>query len=354
MGLDDGLKPTFRIEANAKDITELIRDRFISMKIVDESGFQSDSVEIILADHNPHSRIKMPSTGAELRVWLGYDALSKDMGLWIVDEVRISGPPDSLTFVGRSAAFEQTKTGKLMMTTHKTRTWPKGTKLTDMVKKIASEHGFKPAVSQSLARVVLPYIAQVNESDMNLLMRVVRNYYAIVKPAGGKLVVMSVLESKLSSTNADIPPVTLRPEDVTTYQTNVKNRVRYGKVIALYRDIREAKDKELSIGSKEPILRLKYPYPNENAAYEAAKAEYIKGNQDLQEIQLTLPGKTTLFAERRVILAGFREGIAGEWKIKRVEHTLDQGGYTTTLTVSVNITQKDISIIENDEEDEDE
>ena len=46
---------------------------------------------------------------------------------------------------------------------------------------------------------------------------------------------------------------------------------------------------------------------------------------------VSLPGRTDLVAEGRVILDGFRDGVNGEWSITRAEHSLDGNGFTTTV-----------------------
>lgn len=352
MGLTD-ITPRIRIEANDKDITEIIKERFVSLKITDESEYQSDIAEITLSDHKPDARIKMPPAGAELRVWLGYDEKANDMGLWIVDEIRISGPPDSMTLIARAAAFIKTLKGKLALTSHRNRTWPVGTTIEAMVKKMAARSKLETAVSSTMAGIVLPHIAQINQSDLDLLTKIIPQYFGIVTVKNGKIVVTSLTESKTGLTNTEIPPITLKPEEVTTYQTSVKSRGQYGKVIAKYRDYRSSSDKQITVGDEEPIFRLPFTLPNMDSAYNAVKAKYMNGKRGLQEVSLTLSGRTDIFAERRVILDGFREELDGEWKTKRVEHQVDQGGYSCTLTLAVNVTDADIPPVSEADENED-
>ena len=46
------MQPDFRIIADAQDITEVIRDRLLSLRLTDESGTQSDALEIQLDDRD--------------------------------------------------------------------------------------------------------------------------------------------------------------------------------------------------------------------------------------------------------------------------------------------------------------
>ena len=83
---------------------------------------------------------------------------------------------------------DNTQAGKSTLRTQKSREWAKGTKLGDMARKIAKEHGMAPAVMDTLAKIALPHIDQADESDLHFLGRVVKKYDGIVKPAAGKLV----------------------------------------------------------------------------------------------------------------------------------------------------------------------
>ncbi|MGE4169155.1 MAG: phage late control D family protein [Candidatus Margulisiibacteriota bacterium] len=354
MGLIN-ITPTIRIEANNKDITDIIKERFVSLKITDESEYQSDIAEITLADHKPDARIKMPPTGAELRIWVGYDEKATDMGLWIVDEIRLAGPPDSMTLVARAAPFMKSMKGRLALTSHRNRTWPAGTTIGGMVKKMADKSKLEAKVSSTMAGIVLPHIAQINQSDLDLLTKLIPKYFGIATVKNGAIVVTSLAESKTGLTNSEIPPITLVPSDVTSYQTSVKSRGQYGKVIAKYRDYKTSTDKQVVVGDEEPVLRLPFTLPNMDSAYNSAKAKYMNGKRGLQEVSLTLPGRTDIFAERRLVLTGFRDELSGEWKIKRVEHQIDQGGYSCSVTLAVNITNEDIPpVSESDESEDDE
>ena len=90
------MTPDFRILADSQDITDRIRDRLLSLRVTDEAGIKSDTVEIKLDDRD--ALIAWPEHGAELEVLLGYQksGLTR-MGLYVVDEVEHGGPPNALT-----------------------------------------------------------------------------------------------------------------------------------------------------------------------------------------------------------------------------------------------------------------
>ncbi len=328
MGLTD-FRPGFRITADGNEATSVFRDRLVRLEVVDEAGLQSDMVEIELADTGP-VQIALPRTGVELDIWLGYHPALSRMGLYIVDEVEMSGPPDRMLIRAHAAPHEATRGGKTDLQTQKSRSFPKGTTLGALVERIATDHGLEPAVAQDLAGRPLPHIDQVNESDMNLLLRVAGWFGAMAKPASGRMAVFRRGDSK-STGGAVLPVVALTPAQVSTWSARISRREPAKQVVAVWRDLEAGEDKEAVAGEGEPIRRMRQTFPDEETAKEAAEAELRRSERQGGSLSLTLPGRVDLMAEGRLMLTGFREGVAGEWLISRVTHTLDVGGYRCSV-----------------------
>lgn len=326
--------PTWRITANSQDITDAIRSRFVSLIITDEAGLQSDTLELTLADHLDTEPLALPATGAELEAWLGYDGQAVRMGLFIVDEIDLSGPPDQMRIRAKAAPLDGSASGagstRPMLQTQKTRSWDPQP-LGDLVKAIAAEHGLQPAVSASLAAIMLPHTDQVSESDMNLLTRLAATYDAIAKPAGGYLVLAKRGESKTVS-GQDMPSVTLTPGDLTSWGLNIAKRAQAGTVVAVWHNIETAADVEVTAGSGEPVRRLQHQFVDADTALAAASSELARSTRGERKLSLQLPGSTDLVAESRLITRGFvRTAYNGEWLVTRVQHSVDAGGYRCSV-----------------------
>lgn len=326
MGLNP-VRPAYRISANEQDITAAILDRFVSLHLTDDTGLDSDTLEVVLSDHDSTRPLRIPSKGAELELWLGYDGTTRRMGLFVCDEVEKSGWPGRMTIRARAAIYEQTPKGKTDLQTQKTRSWPKDTKLADMVAKIAKEHGMKPAVAKSLQAIKLPHIDQTDESDISFLLRVAKTYDAMVKPGDGKLVVAKRGESK-SASGDELPVVLMTADQVTDWRYSESSKESPGTVVAYWHDTRAtAKKQSVTVGSGDPTKRLRHNYPTQEAAKAAAQSELDKRKRGEKKFSGTLPGNPNLLAEGRLVLSGFGEGPDGEWLLKRVEHDLAEGGY---------------------------
>lgn len=322
-----GLRPEFRLTANSRDITAAIRERFVSLRLTDEAGVESDTLEVTLSDHDPHRPIALPSTGAELELWLGYDGRAERMGLFVCDELELSGWPGALTLRGRAAPYEQTPSGKSDLQTQKSRSWARGTRLGDMVAKIAQEHGMKPAVAETLANVELPQFDQTEESDLALLLRVARRYDAIVKAAGGRLV-FAKRGASTSVSGAELPRIEVSAQDCTSWRMMTARRESPGTVVAFWHSKGRAKRQLVSVGSGEPVKRLRHWYPSQKSAEDAARAELSRRERGEMRLSLAMPGNPRLAAETRLVLSGFRQGVEREWLVSRVTHSVGADGYS--------------------------
>lgn len=322
----DNIRPDYKILANNQDITATIRAHFVDMRFTDEAGMNSDVLEIRLSDEDPLNPVRKPPKGAELELFLGYDGAAQRMGMFIADEFEMGGWPSEMVIRARAAVYDKTPKGKANLQSQKTRSWPKGTKLGAMVAKIAKEHGMESSVAATLKNISLPHVDQSDESDLNLLVRMAKKYDAVVKPADGKLLLAKRGASKTVG-GGEMPTITLTPEDLTTWRQTETARDSAGTVVAYYHATKQAKRHEVKVGTGEPVRRLRNYFPDQDMALAAAKAELSKRQRGAVTFSFTMPGRTDLAAEARLVLVGFHPDVLPAWVIKRVEHALDIGGY---------------------------
>jgi phage protein D len=99
-------------------------------------------------------------------------------------------------------------------------------------------------VDQTIKDIVIPHVSQVGESDSNLLLRIARQYGAILKPADGRIVLAT--EAGGQTTSGVSLEISIGPADITSY------RVKYGgknqgvtKVKARVRNYQTGEDEEI-------------------------------------------------------------------------------------------------------------
>lgn len=336
-------KPTARVVVGGVDMTGLIMPRLTSLTITDTAGIQSDTLELMLTDTNPLARLAIPPTGAEIEVALGYAFAAQVVGLYIADELEVGGPPDHLRITAYASAHGETDGGRHALTEQFTRSWPEGTTVRTLVEAIASESGFEAAVSETAGEVDLPHLDQIDESDLNLLTRVARDNGLVFKPGGGRLVVVEAGESA-SVGGEPLPRVLLTPGDVSSWRMVALRREAVREVVTSYRDIAQSERVEVTAEApatayaEDDVLagvsqtrRVTRSYATRDAAIRAAQQEVKLSIRRSRQMAVTLPGRADLIAEGRLILAGFRPGVDGEWLIRQVTHTLDAGGWRSAV-----------------------
>lgn len=309
-------KPDFVILANKADVTATIKKNFLGMQLTDASGFESDMLELSLAAGDGVSK---PAKGAELEVWLGYAGALTKMGLFVVDEIGIGGPPTVMSIRARGTPFEKSKTGLTDLQSQKTRTWASGTTIDSVLSKIASEHKLQPLLSKSLRGIDLPQFDQTAESDISFLVRLGRRYDAIVKPGGGKLALFK-------RGDFDMPQVSIDAVDAIRWSYSESSRENEGTVVAFWHKKEKAKRQQVEVGSGEPVKQLRQWYLDAASARAAAQAELDRRRRGSATFSVTVPGNARLSADYRLAPRGFHPGVPSLFVITSVTHALDTGG----------------------------
>lgn len=313
------MKPGFRIEANGGDITQLIADRLVSIRLNEQAEQQSDSLEITLDDRD--RRVPVPANGTWLRVWLGYDRPTY-MGAFAVDEVELSMGPRSMVIKATAS-----NTAPTLLKEQRTQSWH-NTTLGAVVQEIAGRHNVVPVIKGALASQQIRHEDQTNESDQAFLTRLAEKFKATIKPADGRLVVVP----RGATDNAG--SVTISQEEVTNWRATLKNRGAYGGVKAKWLDRTVNKEKVVTAGESGgalPVFEEKQLYKTQAEAQKAAESRLQSLRAGEVRVNITLPGRPDVNAEGMVTLAGFRGEVDGTWNVKNVTHDLGSSGYVTTV-----------------------
>lgn len=339
------MRPAFTIESGGTDFTHLYEQRDITIEITETSTEHSDSCSVSLS--NKDGRIEVPEDGKTLTISLGYVDNLTVMGEFVVDSATMEGPPDGIRFTGKAAPFTSATGGFKPFQTRKTRSFDH-ISLGDLVAKIASECGLIPAVSPSLASVTLPHLDQTNESGMNLLTRLARDFQAIMKPKQGHLVFAQRGEAT-SVTGKAIGGLTIDKSDVSRYSGTFSNRTKFSKVKTRFHDpdrgitlmattddtgttvAEEDPDGDPDTGDDNADYEHPHDYPDEAMASAAGKSMLDATQRSSNTVSVTIAGRADVVAEGNVTLTGFPSRMNGAWCIKTVRHNFGKGGFTTTI-----------------------
>jgi len=319
------MTPAYRVIHDDQDITAVLADRLLSLRVTDEAGITADQFEVTL--DNRDNAIAIPATGAVLTVELGYNGQGLTrMGQYTVDEIEVSGLPRSLRLSGKSADM------KASLKSWKKRHWYRTT-VGAIVAAVAAEHGLKPRCADKFAQIMIDHTEQLYESDLNLLTRLAEQYGAVAKPAGGALLFVA-RGAGVTANGEPLPTVGIHPAQVIGnggWRTSIAERQYYACVGAHLRQKRMGEHQYVYAGTGEPRMYLRHPYASEADALAAAAAKLRQLQRGRTNLSLTLTGNAMLCAEMPVQLSGFDELSDGEWIVTQAEHQLDAGGFVTTI-----------------------
>ncbi|WP_375657585.1 MULTISPECIES: contractile injection system protein, VgrG/Pvc8 family [unclassified Bartonella] len=387
------MKPFCMVLANGEDITKTLMDYVLSIEITDEAENKSDRITIELDDRardSDNGFLDIPLIGTIISVTLGYEGgKNRDMGSYLIDEISVSSPPQSLSVTGRAASMNTS------YRTPKSQSYHQQT-LGSIVQEIAQRNGYTPKVDPSLAKIVVRHIDQTSESDMAFAARLAEEYDAVAKPVDGKLVLAKRGEGK-AITGETLPIVVIHEKHCTSWdfkysardeagaanglETDVgddqkaaadarepeeidddenfihmddsgrtaplssesekaekesekkeEDKEKKGGVLATYHDIRSGEKKEVKVG-KAPFHELKYTYHNQSETVAAIAAYRNKSSRGKSSFSCDIGGDPFVQAEAKLVQEPpFRPYIPAEWRIKSVKHKLDKtGGYTTKI-----------------------
>ncbi|AQX20260.1 contractile injection system protein, VgrG/Pvc8 family [Bartonella sp. WD16.2] len=388
------MKPFCRVMSNGEDVTKALMDYVLSIEITDEAEDKSDRITIELDDRariSDNGFLEIPLIGTVISITLGYEnGKARDMGSYLIDEISVSSPPQSLSVTGRAASMSTS------YRTPKSQSYHQIT-LGKIIQEIATRNGYIPEVDPSLAKIVVRHIDQTGESDMAFASRLAAEYDAVTKSMDNRLVLAKRGEGK-AITGEMLPVVTIHermcsswdfkynardeageaqgltsgegddqkaasaaqnPETIEEYdeETSIhmdesplrslarsektlkkqdkvekQEEEKKGGVIATYHDLRSGEKKEVKTG-QAPFHELKYTYHNQSEAVAAIAAYRNKSSRGKATFSCDMGGDPFIQTEMKLIQAPpFRPYIPEQWRIKSVKHRLDTaGGYTTSI-----------------------
>ncbi len=347
--------PLWRITLAGEDITQRIQPRLMELTLTDNRGMEADQLDLTLDDSD--GMLDIPPRGARIHLSLGWsDTGLIDKGSYTVDEVEHSGAPDQLMIRARSADLRDG------ITTKKERSWHQTT-VGAIVRKIAAENGYAPAISPDLENEAVAHLDQTGESDANLLTRLAELFDAITTVKAGRLLFFKIGRATTLSGLA-IEPVFITREDGDQHRFSVADRDTYDAVKACYHDIKAGKKGEVTITVKEwqedklndkqkaqkkekqkithsasNIKTLRHTYANLANATRGARSALEKLKRGAAGFNLTLArGRPEIFPERPANVSGWKPAIdAADWLIAKVSHRLTPSGLTTALELELRL-----------------
>lgn len=343
--------PAFGVLLGGKALT-VLDERIMSLEMTDNRGFEADELTITVDDSD--GQLQLPPRGAELSASLGWrgEALIYK-GVFIVDEVAHSGPPDTMTITARSADFRDEFNVKREVSWH-------DVTVERVVSAIARRYSLKPIISESLMGLEIDHADQTQESDMSFLTRMAEMLGAIATVKNGSLLFI-LPGGGVSASGEALPSFAITRSSGDRHSFRIADRDAYTGVRAYWLDLEFGKKKKVTVKKRKPekkkverssnregdyldgedgnVYVLRKTYNNEIAAKRAAAAKWQQLKRGAAEFTLTLAyGRADLYPEMHGTVTGFKTDIDNQdWIIARASHSIDGNGFTTRLEFEAKI-----------------
>ncbi|PLN99922.1 phage late control D family protein [Klebsiella michiganensis] len=343
--------PVFNVLMGGKALT-VLGEKLISLELTDNRGFNADELTISVDDSQ--GDIALPPRGAELSIslgWQGEPLIYK--GIYIVDEVSHSGPPDRIDITARSADFRDEFNVKREVSWH-------DVTVERVVSAIAHRYKLKPIISEQLMSAEIDHADQTQESDMSFLTRMADILGAIATVKNGCLLFI-LPGGGVSANGKALPEFAITRSSGDRHSFRIADRDAYTGVQAYWLDLNFGKKKKVTVrkrkkttekkprsssregdyiaGEDGNVFVLRTTYSSELAAQRAAAAKWQQLQRGAAEFNLTLAyGRADLYPEMHGTVTGFKEAIDNQdWIIAKATHSIDDNGYQTRLELEAKI-----------------
>jgi phage protein D len=328
-------RPIFRVLYNGKNITEDISKFLHSLTYSDKVEGESDEIEIELDDVDGLWRGPWyPEKGSKLDVSIGYQDIALNCGVFEIDEIEISGPPDVVRIRALAAGITSS------LRTNKSKAYEALT-LRQLAEYVAGLHGL--TVTGEIPNVVYKRVTQHRESDLSFLRRVASEYGVIFSVRDKKLVFTTIydVEKRSAATvidRLDLASFSIKDTSAKTYkdaEVKYHNPVDKKVVSTKYATNQEQNAdgyaySQIASGDTK-VIHTKAE--NKQQAELKAKAALHRNNSKQQEGSLNMEGNPLIVAGNNFELTGFGK-VSGLYHITESRHSISRSeGYSTEASI---------------------
>lgn len=293
----------FKIVVNNENVTDNIKKYLTSINIIDNEKDEADELTLSL------SKFKRPQYKDEIKVFLGYGSKLSFVGLFYVQTTSIKNNKN-LTINATGVDFSGDLKEKRDLNYD-------DILLSKLAKIIADRHNLEIKTN---ADTSVSTIQQNNESDLNLLNRLAKEYNLIFNIKNATLYFMKKSDV--------VPQISVDIDKCYSSNISYSNKKFYKSCKAVYHNTQLNKKNEVTYGSGKPVLVVRKQFNNDDEALVFAKNTLIRANK------ATITGSLTKRGE--VVFAGSELALNNDsdkevYQIKKVSHTIDKG-WRTSLT----------------------
>ena len=322
-------KPYIQVLYNDRDITADITKYLLSLNYTDKIEGESDELDITLEDTEALWRGSWyPDRGAVLTVTIGKGNNLLECGRFEIDEIELSGPPDTVTIRALAASISGTlRTRRSYAHENKT--------LKQIALTVAARN--KLTVLGEIGDIRIERVTQDRETDLGFLTRISKEYGYVFSVRGTTLVFTSIYDLEEAPASLSVDRL-----EIMGYSLRDKTSEVYTECKVSYHKPKEKKAIETTFtyrsgafaeGVTGDVLEIRIKAETKAQAEIKAKAALHRANSKRNTGKLSTDGNTLLVAGNNMNLTGLGT-LSGKYHILLSRHTIDKsGGYKTDVDI---------------------
>ena len=325
------ITPIYQIIRDGGDLTETIKDKFISLTITDKIGLSADTLDLTLGFDGTYA---IPRAGVVLEAKIGYAEEGLwDAGRFVVEETHLTGGANAaneLNIRGTSVP-ESPQAAVKSLAGYTERVWQSfaeaGTTLGTIINEVCSDAGLTAKIDPSLASIEMPFTLQKGESDMAFLHSLTAFYDGIIKYHDTQVIIEKKDSGNIGSLNI------ANNETITNFDFTESERDKVSSVVSKYQDKDAGQVIKYTAGSGDPVRIIDKDFPDRTTAVHAAETLLKHLTRLTVYAQITMPTVAGLFAEKVINLSDFPDAsLNTEYIVEQVTHKLTAtGGLSSTI-----------------------
>ncbi len=325
-------KPSFKLEANGKNITDAIKRNLLNLNFDDKEGFKSDEISFQV-----FGIYAKPAFGDKLKLWLGWandlSSANQESGLYFCGSFSVQTV--SRDYKAKTTEVRATAVNFASPQKDKKRCSWENTSVFAIAGKIAEQNNLNLKTTGADQPVMSELQDGISDIEFLYTLCFKLGYKAFIK---NDTVIVTPKEAKGDETqtsgtskNNNLPEFSINLTDLSSLEITEANRNSYTAVILEWQDISSGKTKSIKVGKGEQVYKMQIPEPkSDNEAFK-------RGEAKLNELQRGgISGRCETLGAN--IVAGgklkFKDALGlekSEFTIKSVSHKLSVENYSVEI-----------------------
>lgn len=319
------------------DISEDISKHITSFRYSDKSEDESDEIDITLEDTDALWRNDWyPTKGSTIQCSIGAQSNNLvDCGTFSIDEVKLSGPPDTINIRALAAVLQKNIRTK-KSSAHESKT------LMQIAQYVAQANGF--TIVGTVPNILIKRATQHRETDLHWLRRLSVEYGVVFSLRGKQLIFTNIYNLESANSVTQIKRADLISYDFTDKLTQTYKSASISYQGSASRDVikstyhvetqTNADGLKYDLIVKDDVLVLHSKVETQPQADAKVKAALYRANTQQLTGSIRVIGNPLLVAGNNMDIINMGSAISAKYNIQQSVHEFTKdNGYETTCEI---------------------